>query len=123
MLGTKIAEARANGAGQEVPAAELMSSSMEADLLDRTQRRTAPDAVHPTGLSAADAWQRTEAAREAFRAMLRDADGMALSQVIHQHPRLGALNVYQWGCFVAAHETRHAAQIAEIGKQLEAQKI
>jgi hypothetical protein len=46
------------------------------------------------------------------------ADGLALSRVIHEHPRFGALNVYQWAGFLAAHESRHTQQIRDIASQL-----
>ena len=64
---------------------------------------------------------RADAARAAFRSTLGNADGLALSRVIHEHPRFGALNAYQWGGFIAAHEARHAEQIREIAAQLNAQ--
>jgi hypothetical protein len=51
---------------------------------------------------------------------VRATDGLALGGVLATHPRLGSLNVYQWVLFVGGHETRHAAQIREIGEALRA---
>ena len=118
IVANKIAEARAAGLGNEEGQPAPLPSHVEAMLADRTERRNAPDPLHPRGLECAAAWERAEAARAAFRRMLSDADGLALSGVIHEHPRFGALNAYQWGGFLAAHESRHAEQVREIASQL-----
>ena len=118
IVANKIAEARAAGLGNEEGQPPPLPPHVEAMLADRTERRNAPDLLHPRGLESAAAWERAEAARAAFRLMLIAADGLALSGVIHEHPRFGALNAYQWGGFLAAHESRHAEQIREIASQL-----
>ena len=46
-------------------------------------------------------------------AEMQQADGLALGTISHPHQFLGALNLYQWVAFAAAHEFRHAAQIRE----------
>jgi hypothetical protein len=119
----KIAAARAAGLeqGDNVTGPEaVLPPNVEALLADRTERRTAPDPLHPTGLSFDAAWARADAARAAFRVMLGAADGLALSRVIHEHPRFGAMNAYQWAGFLAAHESRHAEQIREIAADVDA---
>ena len=118
IVANKIAEARAAGLGTETGTPALLPPTVEAKLADRAERRTAPDVLHPRGLECGAAWERAEVARAAFRLMLSAADGLALSGVIHEHPRFGALNAYQWGGFLAAHESRHAEQIREIASQL-----
>ena len=118
IVANKIADARAAGLGNEEGQPPPMPPHVEMMLADRTERRKAPDLLHPRGLECAAAWERAEAARAAFRLMLSAADGLALSGVIHEHPRFGALNAYQWGGFLAAHESRHAEQIREIASQL-----
>jgi hypothetical protein len=118
IVANKIADARAAGLGKEEGLPTLLPPHVEAMLADRTERRTAPDLLHPRGLEAAAAWERAEAARAAFCLVLSAADGLALSGVIHEHPRFGALNAYQWGGFIAAHESRHTEQIREIASQL-----
>lgn len=114
IIGGKIADARAAGLSAEQNDPPLLPPNIEAMLADRTERRPAPEPLHPRGLSSLDAWARAEAARAAFRQVITAADGLALSRVIHEHPRFGALNVYQWAGFVAAHESRHTAQIADM---------
>jgi DinB family protein len=118
IVASKIADARGAGLGNEEGQPALLPPHVEATITDRSERRTAPDLLHPRGLESAAAWERAEAARAAFRLMLSAADGLALSGVIHEHPRFGALNAYQWGGFLAAHESRHAEQIREIASQL-----
>ena len=120
IIANKIAEARAAGLGQEEGSPGLLPANVERMLADRTERRQAPEPLHPRGLEWGAAWERAEAARAAFRAMLSGADGLALSRVIHEHPRFGALNAYQWAGFLAAHEARHADQIREIAAQVDA---
>jgi len=114
LLGGKIAEARAASIPNEQGEPALLPRNVEAMLADRAERRAAPEPLHPRGLSCGDAWARAETARAAFRQLLAGADGLALSRIIHEHPRFGALNVYQWAGFVSAHESRHTAQITEL---------
>ena len=120
IVSTKIAEARAAALAGDDPAAVLFPASFEAMLADRTDRRVAPEPVHPRGLTWQAAWERLEAARATFRRTLVEGDGLALSQMVHEHPRFGALSPYQWAGFVAAHEARHTDQIREIAAQIPA---
>jgi hypothetical protein len=60
--------------------------------------------------------------REALRAVVLSADGLALTEVIAPFPGLGPLNVYQWVLVVGAHEARHSAQIQEIAAALSVTK-
>ena len=119
IIANKIAEARAADLSQEQGTPALLPPNVEGLLADRTERRQAPEPLHPSGLGFGAAWDRAEAARAAFRALLSDADGLALSRVIHEHPRFGALSAYQWAGFLAAHESRHAEQIREIAAQMD----
>jgi hypothetical protein len=118
IVANKIGEARQGSPASEEGPVEPLPPHVEAMLADRTDRRTAPEPLHPRGLDCAAAWERADAARSAFRLMLSGADGVALSRVIHEHPRFGPLNAYQWAGFLAAHESRHASQIREIAAQL-----
>lgn len=118
ILGSKIADARAAGLATEQGDPPLLPPNMEAMLTDRTERRQAPPPLVPSGLACDQAWARAEASRAAFVEMVTAVDGLALSGVIHEHPRFGALNVYQWAGFLAAHESRHAEQLREIASQL-----
>ena len=111
LLAGKIAAARAAGVPAEEDDPPLLPRGIEAMLADRTERRQAPETLHPRGLSCDEAWARAETARAAFTALITGADGLAVSRIVHEHPRFGALNLYQWAGFVAAHESRHTEQI------------
>lgn len=115
----RIAEARAAGLRQEPGTPAPLPSEVEGILANRADRRQAPEPLHPTGMSWGAAWERAEASRTSVRALL-DGAGVALSLVLLEHPRYGALSAYQWAGFLAAHETRHAAQILETATELEA---
>jgi hypothetical protein len=120
IIANKIAEARAADLSQEEGTAALLPPNVEHMLTDRTERRQAPEPLHPSGLKCGAAWERAQAARTAFRALLSGADGVPLSRVIHEHPRFGALSAYQWAGFLAAHESRHAEQVREIAAKMDA---
>ena len=88
-------------------------------VLDRTRRITAAEAARPSGVLDADAaWAALERARETLCDSVRAADGVALGAIVHPHPILGPINLYQWIAFVGGHEARHAAQIIELAELL-----
>ena len=119
-LAAKLEEARAAGLGSEGGDPSLLSPELRARIVDRSERRQAPDPLQPRGGIGHDAaWERAETARAAFRLLVTRADGLALGRIIHEHPRFGALNIYQWGGFLAAHESRHTEQIREIAGALQ----
>lgn len=114
-LTAKVEAARQAGLGGEEGDPSLLSPELRGRIVDRSERRQAPDPLQPHGgIGHRAAWERAETARAAFRLLITRADGLALGGVIHEHPRFGALNVYQWGGFLAAHEARHTEQIREI---------
>ena len=115
-----LTAARAAGLAEEseprVPLAELVRTR----LADRGEKRDAPRAAVPTGtLDDAAAMAALEAARQQFRANVVSGDGFALGRVTAEHRRWGPLTIYQWVEVLAGHEQRHAAQIAEVGAQLQ----
>ena len=120
VIGKKVTEARAASAGPEDANPAVLTPQAAAMLIDRSAKREAPEAVRPGGLTYSAALARFEAARGALHATLAGADGLAVGNLVHEHPRFGPLNPYQWGGFVAAHELRHAEQIVEIAAQLDA---
>jgi hypothetical protein len=78
---------------------------------------SAPDMVRPAeGVSAQDALARLREARARVVSALLANAGRALATVTHPHPRLGVLNGYQWGLFLALHQRRHMTQIASIAR-------
>jgi DinB superfamily len=88
-------------------------------LLDRSAALTASGASIPQGgLGVEAALATLTERRQAVREMLLAADGLALGEVVIEHPRLGPLNVYQWLVFLGAHEGRHTLQIREAAAAL-----
>lgn len=118
IIADKIAQARTSDLGQEQESPEPLPPHVEGMLANRTERRQAPAPVQPTGLTWRAAWDRAEEARAAFRRLLAGAEDLALSRVIYEHPRFGALSAYQWAGFLSAHESRHSAQVGEIAAQM-----
>ncbi|HXD15776.1 MAG TPA: DinB family protein [Vicinamibacterales bacterium] len=119
-IAAKLEEAREAGLGREGGDPSLLSPELRVRIVDRSERRQAPDPLQPLGgIGHQAAWERAEAARAAFRLLVTRADGLELGGVIHEHPRFGALNVYQWAGFLAAHESRHIEQIREMSGQLQ----
>jgi hypothetical protein len=111
-----IEKARAAGLGTETAARTELPDRIRTILGDRINRRQAPERVHPKGEMSADAaWQAIATGERRLRTVLSLADGLALNDVIVEHPALGPFNVYQWIELMAEHRRRHAAQIAEIG--------
>ena len=88
-----------------------------AILPNRDMKIEAPDRVAPQGELSADA---ARAALTETRGVLLDqlhaGDGLALSSIVHPHPFLGELDLYEWVHFVGAHEARHTAQVRELAE-------
>ena len=115
-----LAKARTAGLATEGHARVPLTEALRARLGDRSERRDAPEGMVPTGtLDEGAAWAALEAAREKFRATVASGDGLALGSVTAEHRRWGPLTIYQWVEVLAAHEQRHAAQIAEVAAQLQ----
>jgi hypothetical protein len=113
LIAVRAAEARAAGAAMETSIDPILPTLNIERVIDRSRRVAAPEVLHPTGLDASAAWSALDTATERFHAAVEDADGLALSGIMHPHPLLGPLSLYQWIAFVGAHEARHAAQISE----------
>lgn len=118
LIAMRIAEAREVGLGAEQETRDPFPQALRRMFDDRANRRSAPEAVHPRGgLDHAAAWAAVDRSRALMRDTLEQADGLALSRVIHNHPVFGTLNVYQLVELVANHEMRHSKQIAGIADQ------
>lgn len=114
-----IDSARAAGVGPERQAREPLSEEILRRMADRVDRREAREAVSPSGtLSAEEAWDALDQARQQVRSVVAGADGLALGSVRAEHRAFGSLTIYQWVELTAAHEVRHADQIREIGSAL-----
>jgi uncharacterized damage-inducible protein DinB len=116
-----LSDARAAGLGPELETASVIESLPLQLIADRTQKRTAPEEVRPSGeMDAVSAWATLEQTREVLRTAALSGDGLALGEVIQPHPVLGPINLYQWLLFVGSHETRHTGQVREIAAELNA---
>jgi hypothetical protein len=111
-------EAR-SGLSSEAHARTPLPDAVEQRMVDRVNRRQAPEPAQPTGtLDVATGWATLESNHETLRTALAGCDGLALSQVTLDHPFFGTMNVYQWVELMAAHEGRHTEQIKEIAAAL-----
>lgn len=90
-----------------------------AHLRDRAHRIEAPERVRPSGTAEpAAAWRALEAARGELLRAFAAADPDALDNAVHDHAILGPMVLRDWVTFVAHHEARHCAQVAEIADAL-----
>lgn len=121
VLGDKLAAARAAGLGPETETGSILGSWNVAVMLDRSDKREAPEAVRPKGIDWKVALAQLDNGRTAFLGLYQSGDGLALGRVIHSHPRFGDLNMYQWGVWLGSHEARHTEQIHEIAATLKSQ--
>ena len=117
-LGDRLAEAKARGLAAEHDTSPIVGTFDVAGLLDRRTRHQAPDVVRPQGGDWQTAWTRLEDTRRSFLDVFLAGDGLALGDVVHAHPRLGSLNLYQWGVWLGGHEARHTEQVREIAAEL-----
>src|SRR5262245_42875568 len=113
-LANRLSEARAEGVAEERETSPIVGTYDQRPALDRTLKREAPEVVRPHGLDWKNAWSRLEDARRTFLGVFLSGDGLSLGDVAYVHPRLGTLNLYQWGVWMGAHEGRHTEQVREI---------
>lgn len=106
--------------GPDPDSSPILPSLDLARLVDRSEKRVAREALHPTsGTTASEGWSALERSRAALLAAVAEFDGLAIDVVRSPHPVLGELNGYQWLAFIGAHEARHAQQIREVVVLLE----
>lgn len=118
-IATGIDQARQGGLGHEAAERSPLPEAVRTRLADRVNRRTAPERVQPKGeMSAEDAWNAVVEVERRLKDVLVAADGLALNDVIVEHPSLGPFNIYQWVELMAAHRRRHVEQVREIGAAL-----
>jgi hypothetical protein len=116
------------GVAQKSRAGVSMTSAPDARdfpkhlLLDRTRKITAAEAVRPSGtVSVKQSLPMLEAARDEVKLLISQSGEEVFQAHAYEHPVFGPLNFRQWIEFLAGHEARHTAQIAEIGQQLKGQ--
>lgn len=114
LIRKRATEARAQGHPAEDADGSQLGALDGRRVADRTIRIQAPPQVTPTEMPSADVVQQLlSESREMLRAVIADADGLALGRITHPHPMLGEIDLYQWILFVGQHEERHVGQIAE----------
>jgi DinB superfamily len=121
IVSDRLSEARASGLAAEHETGSIVGTFNQAGILDRSSKHLAPDVVRPQGVDWHTAWSRLDEVRRSFLDTYLSGDGLALGDVIHVHPRLGSLNLYQWGVWVGGHEARHTEQVREIGVSLKSE--
>ena len=118
-IASGIDKAREGGLGQEAAERSPLPEAVRTRLADRVNRRTAPERVQPKGeMSADEAWRAVVEVERRLKEVLVSADGLALNEVIVEHPSLGPFNIYQWVELMAAHRRRHVEQVREIAAAL-----
>ena len=117
----RLNEVRAAGLAAERETSPITGTFDPTGILDRSSRHQAPDVVVPQGADWQTAWSHLEDMRRSFLDVYLSCDGLALGEVVHVHPRLGAMNLYQWGLWIGGHEARHTEQIREIAVTFDSQ--
>ena len=69
-------------------------------------------------MTAEEAWNAVVEVEQRLKQVLTAADGLALNEVVVEHPTLGPFNIYQWVELIAAHRRRHVEQVREIAAAL-----
>jgi uncharacterized damage-inducible protein DinB len=104
--------------GDQAPAVPLDEARVTR-IRNRSERIEAPERIRPNGtVEAADALRALDEARRTLRDAVLAADSASLDGCTHAHPLLGVLALGDWVRFVAHHEARHAAQVADIARSL-----
>lgn len=120
LIRRRATEAREQGIPAEQDASSTLHALDDRRVADRSRRLQTSLHLSPTEIPSAEmVQQQLEESRQLLRAAVAEADGLALGNVMHPHPVLGEINLYQWILFVGQHEERHAAQIAETAQAVQ----
>ena len=111
-IAKSVGKAKGEGLERETSVSSVLGS-LDGPALDRlNEKQVAPEFVDPKAvLGRSEALEALARSRESLRHSMAEADGWALEKVVAPHPRLGALDMYQWLVFLGRHERRHLAQI------------
>jgi hypothetical protein len=115
----RVAKAREEGLREETQTSPVMPSfEPHAAKLDSGTLQ-APALIEPSpNVDINEALDGLKSSREALRAAVVSADGLAIGDIKHTHMVLGELDLYQWLIFVGHHEARHRKQIERTLKSL-----
>ena len=115
LLTKRIEQARTRGSEQETDSSSIFATMDGSRALDRTRPIEAPPTVVPSEGAMVDAALAALAeSRQALRATLIGASGLALGAMTYPHPVFGTLDMYQWGLLLGWHDLRHADQVREM---------
>jgi hypothetical protein len=119
LITKRVAKAREEGLGEETATSSVMSSFAPHAAKLESGQLEAPALVRPpANVDISEALEGLETSREALRAAVVSADGLAIGDIKHTHIVLGELDLYQWLIFVGHHEERHRKQIERTLKTL-----
>jgi hypothetical protein len=112
LITKRVGQAKAAGIGEEKSIAPVLPSfDGYAARLDSSILQS-PATVKPKdNVDINEALDGLADSREALRAAVVSANGVALGEIKHTHPILGELDLYQWLIFLGEHEGRHKKQI------------
>ena len=119
VIAKRVGQAKEAGLGDENSTSSVMSSfDQHAAYLEGAVLKS-PAMVQPRAdVDVDDAIEGLAKSREALRAAVATADGLALGEIKHDHVVLGELDLYQWLIFLGQHEARHTKQIARTLKSI-----
>ena len=119
LITKRVGQAREAGLGEEKSTASVMPSFDKYSALLEGAVLKSPEMVLPRAeVDFKEALEGLESSREALRAAVVSADGLALGEIKHNHVVLGELDLYQWLIFVGQHEGRHRKQIERTLKSI-----
>lgn len=119
LITKRVTQAREAGLGEEKSTTSVMSSfDTHRARLDSGVMKS-PSMVQPrANVDISEALEGLESSREALRAAVVTADGLAIGEIKHDHVVLGELDLYQWLIFLGHHENRHKKQIERTLKSI-----
>ncbi len=119
LITKRVGQAKEAGLGEEESTASVLASFNPYSAMLEKAVMQAPATVQPrANIDISDALEGLGSSREALRAAVVSASGLALGEIKHTHQILGELDLYQWLIFVGQHEGRHRKQIERTLKSI-----
>jgi DinB superfamily len=119
LITKRVGKAKEAGLGEEKSTASVMPSFEPYNAVLEKAVLQSPAAVQPrANIDISEALEGLDGSREALRAAVVSASGLALGEIKHTHPILGELDLYQWLIFLGQHEGRHKNQIERTLKSI-----
>jgi hypothetical protein len=112
LIAKRADRAREAGLGEEKSTESVLTSfDQQRGALERAVLQAPATVLPRPNIEIEEAVKGLETSREALRAAVLGANGLALGEIKHTHPLLGELDLYQWLIFLGQHEGRHRKQI------------